>query len=74
MTKPTAVTKTINVTVTPTGGHGPITPVRLVANNGGCELLLLWLQRDGVSDEKFRSDAEWVQSDIQRLKTLLEGG
>ena len=58
----------------PTGGHGPITPVRLVANNGGCELLLLWLQRDGVSDEKFRSDAEWVQSDIQRLKTLLEGG
>jgi hypothetical protein len=61
--------------VFPVGGtHGPITPVRLVPNNGGCELLLLWLQRDGVTDEKFRSDAEWVQSDIQRLKTLLEGG
>jgi hypothetical protein len=57
-----------------TGGHGPISPVRLIPNDDGCELILLWLQRDGVSDEKFRSDAEWTQSDLQRLKTLLEGG
>jgi uncharacterized protein YndB with AHSA1/START domain len=57
-----------------TGGNGPVTPVRLVPNGDGCELVLIWLQRDGVSEEKFRSDAEWVQSDIQRLKTLLEGG
>jgi hypothetical protein len=53
---------------------GPITPVRLVANAEGCELILVWFQRPGVTDERFRSDAEWVGSDLQRLKALLEGG
>ncbi|RYE08023.1 MAG: SRPBCC family protein [Hyphomicrobiales bacterium] len=53
---------------------GPVTPVRLIANGGGCELILVWMQRAGVPEEKFRSDAEWVASDLQRLKTLLEGG
>ena len=40
----------------------------------GCELVLIWYQRDDASDETFHSDAEWVESDLQRLKTLLEGG
>ncbi|HEX4297075.1 MAG TPA: hypothetical protein VHZ56_03565 [Devosia sp.] len=53
---------------------GPPVPVRLYANGEGCELVLFWLQREGISEERFRSDAEWVGSDLQRLKTLLEGG
>ena len=55
-------------------GGGPVTPVRLIRNDDGCELVLVWQQRPGVSDEKFQSDAEWVASDLQRLKTLIEGG
>jgi hypothetical protein len=53
---------------------GPVVPVRLYANGDGCELTLFWLQRPGVSLEQFKSDAEWVRSDLTRLKTLLEGG
>jgi hypothetical protein len=53
---------------------GPVTPVRLIRNDDGCELVLIWQQRPGVSEEKFHSDAEWVASDLQRLKTLIEGG
>jgi hypothetical protein len=54
--------------------QGPITPVRLIANEDGCELVLIWYQRDGVSEERFLSDAQWVESDLTRLKTLMEGG
>ncbi len=61
-------------TFPPGDAGGPVTPVRLVPNGQGCMLFLVWLQRPGVSDEQFRSDAEWVASDLQRLKTLLEGG
>jgi len=53
---------------------GPITPVRLIANGDGCELLLLWKQRPDVPPGRFRSDVEWIESDLHRLKTLLEGG
>ncbi len=54
--------------------RGRITPVRLVANGGGCELVLLWLRQAGTSDERFASDVQWIASDLQRLKVLLEGG
>ena len=53
---------------------GPVVPVRLYRNGEGCELVLFWLQRPGVSLAQFHSDAEWVRSDLTRLKTLLEGG
>jgi hypothetical protein len=59
-------------TFPPDADGGPVTPVRLLPNEEGCDLLLFWYQRPGVSDEKFRSDAEWVASDLARLKTLLE--
>lgn len=51
---------------------GPVTPVRLYANEEGSELLMTWFQRPGVSDEQFASDAEWVTSDLTRLQSLLE--
>lgn len=53
---------------------GPTTPVRLVANQDGVTLFLVWFQRGGVTDEQFRSEGEWIASDLNRLKTLLEGG
>jgi hypothetical protein len=53
---------------------GPVTPVRLVANRTGATLVLVWFQRPGVSDEQFRSEIEWIASDLNRLKTLIEGG
>ena len=53
---------------------GPVTPVRLIANGDGCELLLVWKQRPDIPPERFQSDVEWIESDLNRLKTLLEGG
>jgi hypothetical protein len=59
----------------PGGSGGPVTPVRLVPNGQrGTTLTVTWFQRDGVTDERFRSDVEWIESDLQRLKTLIEGG
>jgi hypothetical protein len=51
---------------------GPAVPVRLYRNGDGCDLTLFWLKRDGVTDEQFASDCEWVTSDLTRLKCLLE--
>lgn len=53
---------------------GPTTPVRLVPNKEGATLFLVWFQRDGVEDVQFRSELDWIASDLNRLKTLLEGG
>jgi hypothetical protein len=58
----------------PGGNGGPTTPVRLVPNEEGATLFLVWFQRAGVSDEQFHSEIEWIGSDLNRLKTLLEGG
>ena len=59
-------------TFPPGGNGGPVTPVRLYPNDDGAELILTWFQRTGISDAQFASDAEWVASDLERLKTLLE--
>jgi hypothetical protein len=51
---------------------GPTTPVRLYANGEGADLAYTQFQRRGVSDEQFASDTVWLQTDLARLKTLLE--
>lgn len=51
---------------------GPVRPVRLIRNGSGADVQLTRFQPDGVSDEQFRSEIEWIRSDLQRLKTLLE--
>jgi hypothetical protein len=58
----------------PGGDGGPTVPVRLIPNQTGADLSLVWFKREGVSEEQFRSEIEWAASDLQRLKTLLEGG
>jgi hypothetical protein len=52
---------------------GPVTPVRLYANQEGCEMVFTWYRREGVSDEQFASDAEWALSDLLRMKAYIEG-
>jgi hypothetical protein len=57
----------------PVGGDGgPVTPVRLYPNGDGAELVFTWFQREGVDDARFQSDGEWVESDLLRLKSLIE--
>ena len=53
---------------------GPTVPTRLIPNQEGADLSVVWFRREGMSDEQFRSEIEWAASDLQRLKTLLEGG
>jgi len=54
------------------GGSTHTTPVRLVANEDGVDLVLHWFRRPGVDDGQFASEIDWLRSDLERLKTLLE--
>ena len=47
-------------------------PMRLIANGSGCELLFTLFREPGISDERYNGDAKFVQSDLDRLKVLLE--
>jgi hypothetical protein len=49
-------------------------PLRVVANGAGCEVTLTLFRLPGMSDEKFREDADWVERDLARLKLVLERG
>jgi len=56
-------------------GTTPLTtPMRLIANEHGAEVLFTLLQRPGMSDEQFASELEWVRSDFEALRSLLEAG
>jgi hypothetical protein len=57
--------------VLPTGDtvHNPL---RVVPNGAGSELTFALFRLPGVSAEKFAEDAQWVERDLIRLKTLLE--
>ena len=47
-------------------------PLRVIANEGGCELVFTLFCLPGMSDEQFAADAEWVMRDLVSLKNLLE--
>jgi hypothetical protein len=47
-------------------------PLRVVAKEGGCELVLTLFRRPGMSDERFAADAEWVMRDLGVAKRILE--
>jgi hypothetical protein len=51
---------------------GPVTPVRLYPNDDGAELVFTWFQRAGATEAQFKSDSDWIASDLERLKTLIE--
>lgn len=59
--------------VFPQGGDpGAVTSCRLVPNEEGCEVTILWLQREGEDDIKFNSEVDWLTADLGVLKSLLE--
>lgn len=48
-------------------------PMRAVANGSGSEVVFTLFRRPGMSEAEFARDADWVASDLARLKALLEG-
>jgi hypothetical protein len=47
-------------------------PMRLITNGSGCELLFTLFREPGITDQRYNADANFVQSDLNRLKELLE--
>ena len=47
-------------------------PMRVVPNGDGSELIFTLIRRPEVSDEQFAADRAAVESDLKRLKDLLE--
>jgi hypothetical protein len=49
-------------------------PMRLIANDEGCEIIYTQFQRAGMSHEAFASEVQWVTTDFEALRSLLESG
>lgn len=47
-------------------------PLRVVRNGGGTTVSLTLFQLPGMDDAQFEADAEWVQRDLVKLKTVVE--
>ena len=62
----------VDHTVTRVSGRAVYVPMRLIANDRGCELLFTLFREPGATETQFRADADFVQSDPDRLKGLLE--
>lgn len=59
-------------TVIRSSGAQVYVPMRLIANGSGCELLFTLFREPGISDDRYDSDGNFVQRDLDRLKALLE--
>jgi hypothetical protein len=53
---------------------GWMRPIRLYPNRSGSELLLIQFRRPGATEEQYASEAEWINSDLLRIKSFLEKG
>jgi uncharacterized membrane protein len=47
-------------------------PMRVFPNNDGSELVFTLYQRPGMSDRMFEEDANAVEKDLEKLKSLLK--
>ena len=47
-------------------------PMRVMPNGEGTELIYVFYQRPGVTDEQWASVIEWVTTDLLALKSMLE--
>jgi hypothetical protein len=59
-------------TVTLESGATVHNPIRVVPNGKGNTVMFTLLRQPDVSEEKFNSDASWVQKDLETLKMILE--
>jgi uncharacterized protein YndB with AHSA1/START domain len=63
----------LDIQAFPHGGQpGPVTPVRLYPSRDGCELCYVHFRHPEQPEEQFASAAEWLESDLLRLKSFLE--
>jgi hypothetical protein len=60
--------------VTLPDGEAVLNPMRVVPNGDGAELTFTLFRRPGVTGEEFAADAAQVETDLRRLKELLENG
>jgi hypothetical protein len=58
--------------VTTSDGQLFYNPMRVIANEAGCEVLFTVFQFPGVSDERFAADKAMIERDLHTLKTVLE--
>jgi Polyketide cyclase / dehydrase and lipid transport len=58
--------------VTLPSGEVVYNPMRVIADESGCEVVFTLRHRPGMSDEDFRADADAVAADLTRLKQVLE--
>ncbi|MGN6387986.1 MAG: SRPBCC family protein [Burkholderiaceae bacterium] len=59
-------------TVTLPSGEIVHCPMRVVPNGDGCEILFTVFRRPGMTEAAWRADAALVESDLLRLKRLME--
>jgi uncharacterized protein YndB with AHSA1/START domain len=53
-------------------GEEVLNPMRAVPNGAGSEVIFTLFQRPGMSDEEFARDARTVDTDLRKLKSVLE--
>ncbi|YBV96947.1 SRPBCC family protein [Phyllobacteriaceae bacterium JZ32] len=47
-------------------------PLRVIRNGGGSEVIFTLFRIDGMDEDVFQRDTQWVEEDLQQLKELLE--
>lgn len=58
--------------VSPTPGLEILSPMRVVPNGSGSEVIFTLLQLPNMSDEKYAEDVRLVEHDLRTLKNILE--
>lgn len=59
-------------TVTLVSGETVESPLRIVSNNDGCEVIFTLFWMPGRSEQEFREDGALVESDLITLKQIME--
>ena len=54
------------------GGELLFTPMRVVPNQQGTELMFTYFAREGMDEAQFASAVEWITTDFLALKSVLE--
>jgi hypothetical protein len=57
--------------VTPAKGGEVHIPIRVLAHDGGSEVIFAFFPQPGMSAEKFQEDGRMVRQDLDSLKRIL---
>lgn len=69
---PTNAYGVIDHDVTLPNGQIVMNPMRVVANNDGCEFTFILFWMPGRTEKEFNEDAEAVRKDLVKLKEIME--